>query len=206
LTSPGYVFPVAGGAHYGHDFGNFRADTGFHQGSDLFAPEGTPLVAVQSGVLHNVGWNRLGGWRLWIEDVNGNWFYYAHLSAFSPIAVDGARVSAGDVVGFVGHTGDAVGGPSHTHFEIHPGGKWSVPPYDYLQAWQGHRNPFAAIPSEPPPVAAAQLESTDISAASGLDTAAVLAVASGAPVDAGLVALGVPAPTAAELLASTSSP
>ncbi len=49
LTSPGYVFPVAGGAHYGHDFGNFRADTGFHEGSDLFAPEGTPLVAVQSG-------------------------------------------------------------------------------------------------------------------------------------------------------------
>ena len=61
-------------------------------------------------------------------------------------------------------------------------------------------------PREPPPVAAAQLESTDISAASGLDTAAVLAVASGAPVDAGLVALGVPAPTAAELLAATPSP
>jgi murein DD-endopeptidase MepM/ murein hydrolase activator NlpD len=205
LESPGYVFPVAGGAHYGHDYGNFRGDTGFHQGSDLFVPEGTPLVAVQAGVLHNVGWNRLGGWRLWIEDINGNWFYYAHLSAFSPIAVDGAHVNAGDVVGFVGHTGDAITTPPHLHFEIHPGGKWSVPPYDYLQAWQGHRNPFAAIPSEPPPVAAAQLGSTDISSASGLDTAAVLAVASGAPVDAGLVALGVPAPTAAELLAATPS-
>ena len=60
-----------------------------------------------------------------------------------------------------------------------------MPPYDYLQAWQGHRNPFAAIPTEPPPVAGAQLESTDISAASGLDTAAVLAVASGAAVDSG---------------------
>ena len=206
LVSPSYVFPVAGGAHYGHDFGNFRGDTGFHQGSDLFAPEGTPLVAVQSGVLHNVGWNRLGGWRLWIEDANHNWFYYAHLSAFSPIAVDGAHVNAGDVVGFVGHTGDAISTPSHLHFEIHPAGKWSVPPYDYLQAWQGHRNPFAAIPSEPPPVAAAQLGSTDISSASGLDTAAVQAVASGAPVDTGLVALGVPAPTAAELLAATPSP
>ncbi len=160
---------------------------------------------MQAGTLHNVGWNRLGGWRLWIEDVSGNWFYYAHLSAFSPIAVDGAHVNAGDVVGFVGHTGDAVGTPSHLHFEIHPGGRWSVPPYDYLQAWQGHRNPFAAIPSEPPPVAASQLGSIDISAASGLDTAAVLAVASGAPVDAGLVALGVPAPTAAELLAATPS-
>jgi murein DD-endopeptidase MepM/ murein hydrolase activator NlpD len=206
LITPSYVFPVAGGALYGHDFGNFRADTIFHQGSDLFAPEGSPLVAVQAGVLHAVGWNRLGGWRLWLEDANGNWFYYAHLSAFAPIAVEGARVRAGDVVGFMGRTGDAAGGPSHLHFEIHPGGKWSVPPYDYLQAWQGHRNPFAAIPTEPPPVASAQLESTDISAASGLDTAAVLAVASGAPVEAGLVALGVPAPTAAELLAATPSP
>jgi murein DD-endopeptidase MepM/ murein hydrolase activator NlpD len=206
LVSPSYVFPVAGGAHYGHDFGNFRADTGFHEGSDLFAPEGTPLVAVQSGVLHNVGWNRLGGWRLWIEDVNHNWFYYAHLSAFTPIAVDGGHVGAGDVVGFIGHTGDAVGSPSHLHFEIHPGGQWAVPPYEYLQAWQGHRNPVAAIPTEPPPVAAAQLDSTDISAASGLDTAAVLAVAGGGAVDAGLVALGAPAPTAAELLATAPSP
>jgi len=206
LTSPSYVFPVAGGAHYGHDFGNFRADTGFHEGSDLFAPAGTPLVAVQSGVLHNVGWNRFGGWRLWVEDTAGNWFYYAHMSAYSPIAVNGAHVNAGDVVGFVGNTGDAAGGPTHLHFEIHPGGKWAVPPYDYLQAWQGHLNPFAAIPSAPPPVAAAPLGSTDISAASGLDTASVVAVASGAPLDSGLVELGVPAPTAAELLASVPAP
>jgi murein DD-endopeptidase MepM/ murein hydrolase activator NlpD len=206
LVGPSYVFPVAGGAQYGHDFGNFRADTIFHQGSDLFAPEGSPLVAVQAGILHNVGWNRLGGWRLWIEDVSHNWFYYAHLSAYAPIAVEGAHVNAGDVVGFMGHTGDAVGGPSHLHFEIHPGGQWSVPPYDYLQAWQGHRNPFAAIPSEPPPVAASQLDSIDISSASGLDTAAVLTIASGAAVDQGLVALGVPAPTAQELLAAAPSP
>jgi murein DD-endopeptidase MepM/ murein hydrolase activator NlpD len=209
LASPGYVFPVAGGAHYGHDFGNFRADTGFHEGSDLFAPEGTPLVAVQSGVLHNVGWNRLGGWRLWVEDTHGNWFYYAHLSAYSPIAKNDAHVNAGDVIGFVGNTGDAQGGPTHLHFEIHPGGQWAVPPYDYLQAWQGHSNPFAEIPATPvapPPVAATEVGSTDISAASGLDTAAVLTVASGAPVDTGLVALGVPAPTASELLAAAPAP
>jgi murein DD-endopeptidase MepM/ murein hydrolase activator NlpD len=209
LTSPGYVFPVAGGAHYGHDFGNFRADTGFHEGSDLFAPEGTPLVAVQSGVLHNVGWNRLGGWRLWVEDAHGNWFYYAHLSAYSPIAKNDAHVNAGDVIGFVGNTGDAQGGPTHLHFEIHPAGQWALPPYDYLQAWQGHRNPFAAIPAAPvppPPVAATELGSTDISAASGLDTAAALTVAAGEPVDTGLVALGVPAPTASELLAAAPAP
>jgi hypothetical protein len=83
-----------------------------------------------------------------------------------------------------------------------------VPPYDYLQAWQGHRNPLAAIPAvlPQPPVAASELGSTDISAASGLETAAVLAVASGVPVDTGLVALGVPAPTASELLAAAPAP
>jgi murein DD-endopeptidase MepM/ murein hydrolase activator NlpD len=208
VTAPAYVFPVAGGAHYGHDFGNFRADTGFHEGSDLFAPDGTPLVAVQTGVLHNVGWNRLGGWRLWLEDTHGNWFYYAHLSAYSPIAKDDAHVNAGDVVGFMGSTGDAQGGPTHLHFEIHPGGQWAVPPWDYLQAWQGHRNPFAEIPAvlPQPPVAASELGSTDISAASGLDTAEVLAVASGAPFDTGLIALGAPAPTASELLAAAPRP
>ncbi len=202
LSGSSYVFPVAGGALYGHDYGNARSDTGFHQGSDLFAPEGTPLVAVQDGTLRNVGWNRLGGWRLWIEDVNGNWFYYAHLSAFAPIAVENARVHAGDVVGFVGHTGDARTTPPHLHFEIHPAGRWSVPPWEYLQTWQGHGAPPAAT-SEPPPVSAAQLESTDISAASGLDTGAVGVVAAGGAADSGVVALGVPAPTAAELLAAS---
>jgi murein DD-endopeptidase MepM/ murein hydrolase activator NlpD len=208
LTAPSYVFPVAGGAHYGHDFGDFRAARGFHEGSDLFAPPGTPVVAIQSGVLRNVGWNRLGGWRLWLEDAAGNWFYYAHLSAYSPITTDGAHVSAGDVLGFVGTTGDAAGGPAHLHFEIHPGGKWAVPPYDFLQAWQGHRNPFAAIPTVLPevPVATSQRRSIDISSASGLDTAAVRAIANGKPLGTGFIALGAPAPTAAELLAQTSTP
>jgi murein DD-endopeptidase MepM/ murein hydrolase activator NlpD len=216
-VQPGGQFPIPGIGWGAVDERRVVRSDGAYRGSEVALhirlssdwhslPAGTPLVAVQSGVLHNVGWNRLGGWRLWVEDEHGNWFYYAHLSAYSPIATEGAHVNAGDVVGFVGNTGDAAGGPTHVHFEIHPGGKWAVPPYDYLQAWQGHRNPFAAIPSEPPPVAAAQLGSTDISAASGLDTAAVLAVASGAPAEAGLVALGVPAPTAAELLAATPSP
>jgi murein DD-endopeptidase MepM/ murein hydrolase activator NlpD len=164
------------------------------------------VLAAADGTVFSVGWNKVGGWRLWLRDRAGNEFYYAHLSAYSPIAVDNAHVDAGDVLGFVGNTGDAAGGPTHVHFEIHPSGRWAVPAWDYLQAWQGHRNPFAAIPTEPPPVATTQLESTDISSASGLDTAAVLSVASGAPVDAGLVALGVPAPTAAELLASVPAP
>jgi murein DD-endopeptidase MepM/ murein hydrolase activator NlpD len=57
----------------------------------------------------SVGWNDVGGNRLWLRDSQGNEFYYAHLSAFSPLAKNGRHVKAGEVVGFVGNTGDAQG-------------------------------------------------------------------------------------------------
>ena len=84
LLSGEYAFPVLGGASFSDDFGAPRATTGFHQGIDLFAPHGTPLLAVHDGVVFRVGWNNLGGRRLWLDDGQGNLFYYAHLSAFSP--------------------------------------------------------------------------------------------------------------------------
>ena len=99
-------------------------------------------MAVADGTLFNVGWNDVGGNRLWLRDAAGNEFYYAHLDGFSPLARDGAVVHAGDVVGFVGDTGDAKGTPSHLHFEIHPpdlqdqGYDGVVNPYPYLVAWR----------------------------------------------------------------------
>ena len=63
-------------------------------------------------------WNTIGGYRFWLFDKYGNAFYHAHLSAFAPLAQDGARVHQGDVIGFVGHTGDAQGTPDHLHFEV----------------------------------------------------------------------------------------
>ena len=92
----------------------------WHHGEDLVAPIGTPLLAVADGSLFSVGWNDVGGWRLWLRDDGGNEFYYAHLSAYSPLAIAGKRVKAGDVLGFVGRRGDAEGGVPHLHFEIHP--------------------------------------------------------------------------------------
>ena len=70
--------------------------------------------------MFSVGWNDIGGWRLWLRDRAGNEFYYAHLSAYSPLAVNGRQVKAGDVLGFMGKTGDAEFSPVHLHFEIHP--------------------------------------------------------------------------------------
>lgn len=144
LGETGYVFPVYGPVAWGDTFGAARSDTpgGWHHGDDLFAPLGTPVLAVANGLVFSVGLERLGGKRLWLRDERGNEFYYAHLSAYSPLAVDGAIVRAGDVLGFVGDTGDAVGTPYHLHFEVHPVGlldrgyDGAVDPTPYLRSWR----------------------------------------------------------------------
>ncbi len=136
-STQGYAFPVLGdGVSYSDDYGAPRAGTGWHQGNDLFAPMGTPIVAVADGVLSKVGVNTLGGNRLWLTDDAGHEYYYAHLSAYAPGMTDGVRVRAGQVIAFLGNTGQAITTPPHLHFEIHPGGGDSVNPYPYLVAWQ----------------------------------------------------------------------
>jgi murein DD-endopeptidase MepM/ murein hydrolase activator NlpD len=143
LTNHGFVFPVWGPVSFSDDFGFPRADTIWHHGNDIFAAKGTPLLAVTDGTLHQVGWNTLGGQRLWLEADDGTVsFYYAHLDAFAPIAHDGAHVKAGDVIGFMGDSGDAAGTPYHLHFEVHPtaleslGYDGVIDPYPLLLAWQ----------------------------------------------------------------------
>ena len=136
--SGAYVFPVVGDVNFSDDYGAPRAGTVWHHGNDIFADRGTPVVAVADGRLSRVGVNTLGGNRLWLTDDAGNAFYYAHLSAYAPAALEGARVSRGQVIAFVGNTGQAITTPPHLHFEVHPGGEEndSVNPYPYLIAWQ----------------------------------------------------------------------
>ena len=143
ISSKGHVFPVYGQAWYSDSFGSPRADTGWHHGIDIFAPIGTPLLAVADGTVFSVGWNDLGGNRLWLRDKDGNEFYYAHLSAFSPLALNGLQVKAGAVLGFVGNSGDAITTPPHLHFEAHPVALLSlgydgsaVDPYEWLRGLQ----------------------------------------------------------------------
>ncbi len=136
-TSEGYVFPVSGGTSndFSDEYGSPRASTGWHQGNDIFGASGTPLVAVADGMLSKVGVNPIGGNRLWLTDDRGTAYYYAHLSAYPPGIADGVRVRGGQVIGFMGNTGDAIGTPPHVHFEVHPGNGDSVNPYPYLMAW-----------------------------------------------------------------------
>jgi murein DD-endopeptidase MepM/ murein hydrolase activator NlpD len=185
LTAGRYVFPVYGPTSYGDTFGAVRADTTFHHGDDVFGQLGQPLVACADGTLFSVGWNKVGGNRLWIRDAEGNEFYYAHLSAFSTFASNGAHVRAGQVIGFMGRTGDAEGTPAHLHFEVHPvsllylGYDGAVDPTPYLEAWQHARDlpfPIAAgwAPAVPggataPEPGAMLLGMRDISSAEGLD-------------------------------------
>jgi murein DD-endopeptidase MepM/ murein hydrolase activator NlpD len=140
LTSQRYAFPVYGHADVADNFGAPRADTGAHEGNDVFAPFGAPVLAVADGVVEKVGTLRISGNRLWLKTTAGDEFFYAHLSAFSPEAVDGHHVKAGTVLGFTGNTGDAEPTPPHVHFEIHPGGGAAIDPYAILLAWQQHRD------------------------------------------------------------------
>ncbi|MEI7760907.1 MAG: M23 family metallopeptidase [Thermoleophilia bacterium] len=200
LSSGGYVFPVFGPSSFGDMFGAPRADVagGWHHGEDIFSPLGTPLLAVADGTVFSVGWNDVGGWRLWVRDRAGNEFYYAHLSAFAPLAVNGGQVRAGDVVGFVGKTGDAEFTPAHLHFEIHPvsllslGYDGVVAPYPFLNAWRRAEDvsfdagrtylplggPAGARGAIAPLAGAVLLEADDISASSGLTPGALAATLS----------------------------
>ena len=105
--------PVAAGYSYSHcsDFGNSRS-FGFarkHLGNDLMGSAGTPIVAVEGGVVEAMGWNRYGGWRVGIRSFDSRrYYYYAHLQKDHPFAEglqEGDIVQAGDLIGFMGRTG-----------------------------------------------------------------------------------------------------
>jgi murein DD-endopeptidase MepM/ murein hydrolase activator NlpD len=145
LTAKGFVFPVYGKHNYTDTFGAPRADTGFHEGVDIFAAAGTPVVAVCNGSLNRVGTLPISGNRLWVKCTRaGDSFFYAHLSSYATDAHSGAKVHAGQVIGFVGSTGDAEKTPPHLHFEVHPGDGAAVDPYPFLRAWENRRDVPAA--------------------------------------------------------------
>src|SRR5207237_9251491 len=96
-----------------------------------------------------------GGWRLWTYDRAGDGFYYAHLSGYTALALHRRYVKAGQLLGFVGDTGDADGGAAHLHFEVHPaslrylGEDGAVDPTGYLQSWRRVQHVLAARPLHP---------------------------------------------------------
>ena len=112
-----------------NDWGAPRSGGRTHQGNDLFNAHGTPNVAVIDGYM-TVEVGGLGGIAVWIQGDDGVGYYYAHLSK-----VEGAprRVTAGEVIGYTGDTGNAIGGPPHTHFGIRAPSGEMVNPYPTLR-------------------------------------------------------------------------
>ena len=108
--------PIAKNYAFSHydDFGNSRS-YGFkrtHLGNDLMGNIGTPIIAVESGIVEHLGWNQYGGWRVGIKSFDGKrYYYYAHLRKNHPYAaglIEGSKVKAGDVIGYLGMTGYSI--------------------------------------------------------------------------------------------------
>lgn len=131
LAEPGpfYACPVDPPRAYINDFGFPRVGH-THQGNDIFAPYGTPIRAPFDGNAVE-GSNGLGGLsvHVYASDGTGDYVYNAHLSKYAGVS---GTVKTGDLIGYVGDTGNAAGAPPHDHFEYHPGGGSAVTPYFYL--------------------------------------------------------------------------
>ena len=133
-TQPSLAFPVAGkGNNNVQSFWGASRDGGgrSHEGIDIFAPRGTPVVAIADGFITRTGDQGLGGKQVWLRDgILGNSYYYAHLDSI--LTENGKRVKKGDTLGLVGNTGNAAGGPAHLHFGIYTSGG-AVDPYPFVR-------------------------------------------------------------------------
>ena len=131
-------FPVAGRASYTSDFGARRLEPEphVHEGTDIFAESGTPVIASADGDVDRFTYDTpIGGNSLRLTAAGGTYFVYAHLTRFAPdLRPDGA-VRKGDVLGFVGATGNARDTAPHLHYEIHPQAGAAVDPVPYLDRW-----------------------------------------------------------------------
>jgi hypothetical protein len=157
---PTLIFPVAGDATYIDDFGQPRPG-GPHQGNDMMATKKTPVLAVESGKVEFWTTSANAGCMLYLHGDSGTDYWYIHLNndltmkndnrgkcvpgvSYARGLKDGAKVQAGQMIGYVGDSGDANGLHAHLHFEVHPNGGAAVSPYQYLQSAQ-HLLFFAKI-------------------------------------------------------------
>jgi len=129
--------PVAGVKPSGlaDTWGGARSEGRHHEGIDIFAKHGTPVLSSTEGVVVRVGTNRLGGQVVWVLGPAGQRHYYAHLARYGDVHA-GMRVAPGKVLGYVGNTGNAVHTPPHLHYGIYTGGG-AINPYPFLRPIAG---------------------------------------------------------------------
>lgn len=93
-----------------------------HQGQDIFAPRGTPILSATDGYVIEIGQNSLGGQTVSVIGAGGRVYYYAHLDSYADRLKEGDLVSRHTVLGYVGTTGNAQGTPPHLHFGVYSSG------------------------------------------------------------------------------------
>ena len=133
-TEPIYAFPVSGANNKSiQSFWADPRDTGSrsHEGVDIFADRGTPVIAVSDGIISSTGERGLGGKQVWLKDgLFGKTIYYAHLDSIA--VVEGKKVKMGDTLGFVGNTGNAKTTEPHLHFGIYKT-KGAINPLSFIK-------------------------------------------------------------------------
>lgn len=104
-----------------------------HEGIDIFAKRGTPVLSTTQGIVAKVGLNSLGGKVVWVIGPDLSRHYYAHLNDYAPQISVGDWVEQGTVLGYVGNTGNAQNTPPHLHYGIYLSGQGAVNPYPFLR-------------------------------------------------------------------------
>ncbi len=126
----GWVCPTGDAAvGFGDTWGAPRSGGRRHQGVDMIGPRGTPILAIVDGVAIS-GERELGGHTIHFVGSDGNNYFYGHLDGYGLLG----DVHAGDIIGYMGDTGNAKSSTPHLHFEIHPGGGAAVNPYPTVRA------------------------------------------------------------------------
>lgn len=125
--------PVAGAVSFSDTWGDPRSGGRTHQGVDMIAARNTPLAAIYSGTILRLSTGSLSGLAIWLRAKNGDEFFYAHLESYGDISV-GQSVDEGQIIGYVGTSGNAPSWLPHLHFEWHPDGGSAVNPYPLVHS------------------------------------------------------------------------